>query len=146
MFLEAWLLFPEKTKMEDEMKGKEITISVIALLGFFVFLVVGPACAKDEVQSSKAKASVTEAADTAEAKAKKAEQEFTEASTLKKININKADVESLTHLKGIGPETAQNIINYRKQIGSFQKLEDLMKVKGIGEKTFDQIKSHISLN
>lgn len=128
------------------MKAKEITISIIALLGFFVFLAVAPVCATDELESSKAKAGVTEAADTVEAKAKKAEEASAETATIKKININKADIETLTHVKGIGPETAQNIITYRKEVGSFEKLEDLMKVKGIGEKTFGQIKPFISLN
>ncbi len=60
-----------------------------------------------------------------------------------KININKAGLETLTQLKGIGPEKAKAIMAYRKKFGSFKKVEDLMQVKGIGEKIFKAIKPFI---
>ena len=60
-----------------------------------------------------------------------------------KVNINTASAEQLTQLKGIGPALAQRIIEYREKIGPFEKPEDLMKVKGIGQKTFESIKDAI---
>lgn len=62
-----------------------------------------------------------------------------------KININKANLDTLTQLKGIGPEKAKAILDYRKKVGSFKKVEDLMQVKGIGEKTFKAIKPFIKV-
>jgi len=62
-----------------------------------------------------------------------------------KIAINTAGVSELCQLKGIGPVLAQRIIDYRLQHGVFQKLEDLMNVKGIKEKTFAKIKDFICL-
>ena len=61
-----------------------------------------------------------------------------------KININKATVEELTALKRIGPSYAQRIVDYREQHGPFQQPEDLMKVQGIGTKTFETLKDVIS--
>ena len=60
-----------------------------------------------------------------------------------KININKADVETLTQIKGIGPKTAASIVAYRKKNGKFKNAEDLLNVKGIGPKTLKGLKSHI---
>lgn len=62
-----------------------------------------------------------------------------------KVNINKANLDTLTQLKGIGPEKAKAILDYRKKFGSFKKIEDLMQVKGIGEKTFKAIKPFIKV-
>ena len=53
-----------------------------------------------------------------------------------KININSASVGELMQLKRIGPKYAERIIDYRKQHGPFEKPEDIMKVKGIGQKTW----------
>jgi competence protein ComEA len=60
-----------------------------------------------------------------------------------KININKATVEELCALKRIGPSHAQRIIDYREQNGPFEKPEDIMKVRGIGLKTFEANKEII---
>ncbi len=62
-----------------------------------------------------------------------------------KINLNNATLEELTKLKGIGPAYAQRIIDYRENYGPFEKIEDLMKVKGIGQKTFDANKDIITV-
>ncbi len=62
-----------------------------------------------------------------------------------KINLNTATLEELTKLKGIGPAYAQRIIDYRENYGPFEKIEDLMKVKGIGQKTFDANKDIITV-
>jgi competence protein ComEA len=61
------------------------------------------------------------------------------------ININTATAAQLDTLPGIGPTTAQKIIDYRTQNGPFQKIEDIMNVPGIGPVTFDNIKSLITV-
>lgn len=58
------------------------------------------------------------------------------------ININTADAAELMKLKGVGEKTAGKIIEYRAQ-SPFEKPEDIMNVKGIGEKKFEDIKDHI---
>lgn len=62
-----------------------------------------------------------------------------------KVNINTATQAELESLPRIGPKVAQRIIDYRAQNGNFKKIEDLMKVKGIGEKIFAQIKDLITV-
>ena len=62
---------------------------------------------------------------------------------MNKININTATIEELTQLKGIGEEYAKRIIEYRENHGLFKKPEDIMEIKGIGEKTWGVIKDLI---
>ena len=62
-----------------------------------------------------------------------------------KINLNTANFKELTKLKGIGPVYAQRIIDYREKHGPFERIEDLMKVKGIGPKTFNANKDVITV-
>lgn len=64
-------------------------------------------------------------------------------STNGKININTADLALLQTLNGVGPSTAQKIIDYRSTNGKFKTIEDLKKVSGIGEKTFAKFKDQI---
>ncbi len=68
-----------------------------------------------------------------------------EKSEKKLVSINSASLEELSTLPGIGPSTAAKIIEYRENIGSFQTLEDLMKVKGIGNGKFNKLKEYICL-
>jgi competence protein ComEA len=63
-----------------------------------------------------------------------------------KININTASVEELTHLEGVGPNYAKRIMQYREAHGPFEHIDDLMKVQGIGPKTFEANKEKITIN
>ena len=65
--------------------------------------------------------------------------------SMEMININQADAKTLTTLKGIGKDRAVKIIEYREKYGPFEKVEDLMKVKGIGKKIFEQNKNVLSV-
>ncbi|MDM5156525.1 helix-hairpin-helix domain-containing protein [Bacillus sp. DX1.1] len=60
-----------------------------------------------------------------------------------KIQINAASKEQLEKIPGIGPRKAENIMKYREQRGPFQKVEDLLEVDGIGEKSLEKIKDQI---
>lgn len=62
-----------------------------------------------------------------------------------KINLNTATVTELQKLTGIGEKKAEQIIAYREQNGSFKKIEDLMQVSGIGEKTFESLKDQLAI-
>ena len=62
------------------------------------------------------------------------------------VNINQADAAKLTTLPGIGETRAKAIIAYRDKHGSFAKPEDIMKVSGIKEGTFEKIKDFITVN
>ncbi|TES92684.1 MAG: helix-hairpin-helix domain-containing protein [Candidatus Cloacimonadota bacterium] len=60
-----------------------------------------------------------------------------------KINLNKATVEELIQLKGIGQKYAERIVEFREKNGLFKKAEDIMNVPGIGPKIFDSNKDLI---
>ena len=61
------------------------------------------------------------------------------------VNLNSASVAQLQTLPGIGPSAAQRIVDYRQKNGSFKKIEELMNVKGIGEKSFLKLKPLITV-
>ncbi len=63
----------------------------------------------------------------------------------KSTRINSADKATLTKLPGVEPKTADAIIKYRKTNGKFKSIDDLMGVKGIGEKTLKKIKPYLKL-
>jgi len=59
------------------------------------------------------------------------------------IDINTAKVADLVKLPGIGEALAKRIVEFRQQHGPFKRVEDLMKVKGIGEKSFEKLRPSI---
>lgn len=61
----------------------------------------------------------------------------------KDVNINTVDKETLTLLPGIGPVTAEAILAYRQANGDFKSIDDLTKVKGIGEKSLVKFKPYL---
>ncbi|TEW52248.1 ComEA family DNA-binding protein [Psychromonas algicola] len=64
---------------------------------------------------------------------------------IEKVNINSADISQLSMIKGIGSKKAQAIIDYRTANGDFTALEDLTKVKGIGQSTLKKILPFLTL-
>lgn len=62
-----------------------------------------------------------------------------------KINLNKATLEELQKINGVGPSLAEKIISYRKENGKFKSIEDLKNVSGIGEKKYESIKEYVQV-
>jgi len=62
------------------------------------------------------------------------------------VNINIASKQELESLIGIGPALADRIINYRNEKGKFSSIEEIMNVKGIGEKKYEELSSKITIN
>jgi competence protein ComEA len=61
------------------------------------------------------------------------------------VNLNTATAEQLATIPGVGPKMAERIINYRQKNGGFKKVEDLMNVSGVGEKSFLKMKPLITV-
>lgn len=61
------------------------------------------------------------------------------------VDINKADIETLALLKGVGEKRAKAIVAYRELHGEFNSLDDLLNVKGIGEQMLQHNKERIKL-
>jgi len=61
------------------------------------------------------------------------------------VEINSAEIEDLLKVKGIGRVTAKNILKYRKEYGSFSRLEELKNVAGIGNKKLQMLKPQLTL-
>lgn len=62
------------------------------------------------------------------------------------ININSASAEQIALLPRVGIKLAERVVEYRKANGSFKKVEDLMEVKGVGEKLFVVLRPHLSVS
>jgi len=68
------------------------------------------------------------------------------ATTSTPVNLNTATQAQLESLPGIGSAAAQRILEYRQKSGGFKKIEDLMNVKGIGEKSFLKLKPRLTVS
>ena len=61
------------------------------------------------------------------------------------VNINKADVDELQRLDGVGPATAEAIVEHRRANGPFQRIETMTRVNGIGEATLEAVREQVTL-
>jgi len=61
------------------------------------------------------------------------------------VNINTASAADLEGLPGIGPKTAARIVEYRQKNGPFKKIEEVMNVRGVGEKNFLKLKPQLTV-
>jgi len=61
------------------------------------------------------------------------------------IDLNSATVEQLQQVPGIGPSTAKAIVNFRQKSGPFQKVEDLLVIKGISKTRFEKMRPYLTI-
>jgi competence protein ComEA len=62
-----------------------------------------------------------------------------------KVNLNTATVEQLTTLPGVGPKLAARIVEYRQKAGAFRSTQELINVRGVGEKNFSKIEAYLTV-
>lgn len=116
------------------MKMLNVCIALVFSLSVCFAAVPGNSFAASKEVTSK-----TEKA-TKSTKSTKSAKDKTKKAVSKPININTADKKMLTELPGVGPKTADAILKYRKANGKFKSANDLLNVKGIGEKTLKKMK------
>lgn len=59
------------------------------------------------------------------------------------VDLNTATVEQLQTVRGIGPALAKRIVAFREEHGAFDRVDDLLKVRGIGEKSLDKLRPYV---
>lgn len=97
----------------------------------------------DSVFAERSRAQFTEAQETAEAESLPGDPSVDANGNL--VNLNTATAQRLMSLPGIGPVTADRILEYRRTHGPFQTVDDLVKVKSIGEKKLQRIRQFITV-
>ena len=66
------------------------------------------------------------------------------ADNIQPVNVNKADVEELQTVRGIGPALAERIVQFRKENGPYERLDDLALIRGIGGSKLQKIKGQLT--
>ncbi len=74
-----------------------------------------------------------------------AAQEAVASRSVPTVNINTASQDQFEALPGVGAKTAQRILEHRQKNGPFKKVEELMNIKGIGEKSFLKLKPYLTV-
>ncbi len=67
------------------------------------------------------------------------------ATSTEKVNLNTATIDQLQTLPGVGPAVAKRILEHRTKVGKFNKIEEILNVKGIGEKRFQRMKDRLTV-
>ena len=78
--------------------------------------------------------------------ARAADDRSAQASVSSKVDINQASAAQLMNLPRVGSKLAERIVEYRKTHGPFGRVEELMEVKGVGEKLFEQLRPYVTLS
>ena len=81
-----------------------------------------------------------------EATSQEAQSNASNTKENKKVNLNKASLEELKQVKGLGGKRAQDIIDHRETNGKFKSVDDLKKVSGIGAKTVEKLKEYVTVD
>ena len=68
-----------------------------------------------------------------------------ELAVMQPVNVNRASIEELQTIRGVGPALAERIVNYRETNGKFKSLEDLKEIRGIGDLKLEKIKGRITV-
>ena len=88
-------------------------------------------------------AAIAQQAPAAKPRAARSAKAAPDAATI--VNLNTATQAQLESLPGVGAKAAERILEYRQKNGQFKKVEDLMNVKGFGEKTFLKLKPRLTV-
>jgi competence protein ComEA len=121
------------------MKALHLLLAVVITLSLGVSLFAGDVFAAAEKKELTAPVEKAAAPQKAVADEQKTAVKATKGIP-KDVNINTADKETLVLLPGVGPVMAEAILAYRKDNGNFKSVDELTKVKGIGDKTLEKLK------
>jgi len=117
--------------------GKHILLSTIFLfIGIMIGVFIGSGTDGDAIQLTKTDISIIDGP---------APTTAYYDEVIGRVNINTATAEELSSIPGIGKVTAQRIIEYRRKYGKFYSINDLLKVKGIGASSLEEIKPYITV-